>query len=138
LDPTPIQGLELSGLAAPRQLRTETDGHSQVSGESFCAFALLSRPRQDRCVRPYDAATRPPLQRRRGLPRWDGFRGSITRLQHSLSTLRPTALTVGRKTRFRCRPTLRSGTSTRRTPTKGFLDDSYIASPLYDHFSHLQ
>ena len=37
----------------------------------------------------YDATTRPPLELRRGLPR-SQFRGSITRLRHSLSTLRRT------------------------------------------------
>jgi hypothetical protein len=37
----------------------------------------------------YDATARPPLEPRRGLPQGD-FRGSITRLRHSLSTLRRT------------------------------------------------
>jgi hypothetical protein len=43
--PTPAGGLELSGLAAPRQsLRTGEHRVSQVPGEPRCAYALFSDP----------------------------------------------------------------------------------------------
>ena len=57
------------------------------------------------------------------------FRGSITRLRHLLSTLRPVGLPTGRKTRFRSLAKLsRTGLVTRRVPTKGFSMYPYIAS----------
>ena len=47
------------------------------------------RPRQVRShPTTLSAPTRPPLKRKRRLLQLDSFRGSITRLQHSLSTLR--------------------------------------------------
>src|SRR5262245_8526779 len=59
-DPTPIRGLELSGLAAPRQL-ADRGGRTLSSSQGVlrCLCPALG-PRQDRYVRPYDAATRPP------------------------------------------------------------------------------
>jgi len=57
------------------------------------------------------------------------FRGSITRLQHSLSTLRSDAHASPRKTRFRLPAQLyRTGLDTRWVPTEGFKSVSYISS----------
>ena len=102
-------GLELWAWQLHANLDRDGRTLSSSRGILLCLCRAL-RPRQDHDVRPYDAVTRPPHWPRRGLPRLGHFRGSITRLQHSLSTLRPAALTAGRKTRFRCRPALRNGT----------------------------
>ena len=60
---------------------------SYVPGEPQLCSCPALRPRQDPRIRPYDASARPPLCPRRRLPQL-GFRGSITRLRHWLSTLR--------------------------------------------------
>src|SRR5262249_32217323 len=83
------ENLELCGLAAPRQLSDGDDWTSQVPGEPWCAYALVSDPGGTDPVRPCDGPARPPLRKRRRLPAMRGFRGSIPRPRHSLSTLRP-------------------------------------------------
>lgn len=94
--------------------------------EDLCVRALLSDP----------GGTLPPatsrpgccrrLPRRRRLPRPKHFRGSITQLAHSLSTLRSQGRSLcpgPRKTRFRLAATLgRTGLITRKILTKGFCD----------------
>ena|ERR1700730_17031650 len=53
------------------------------------------------------------------------------RHQHSLSTLRSADFAAPRKTRFWLRARLyQTGLVTRRVPTKGFRDVTYIASPF--------
>jgi hypothetical protein len=83
---------------------------SQVPGQPLCTRPAL-RPRQSHCAGPFGpclatgAAVSPPLPTpRRPLP-LQGFRGSITRLVHLLSTLRghghPCTALRPRKTRSR-------------------------------------
>ena len=57
------QGLELSGLAAPPGQIADRDGRtlSSSQGVLLCLCPALG-PRRDRCVRPYNAATRPPSE----------------------------------------------------------------------------
>ena len=57
-DPTPTAGLELSGLATPRQFAIGDDRNSQVPGEPLCLCRVL-RPRRDRTQQ---ATTLPPAR----------------------------------------------------------------------------
>ncbi len=71
-----------------------------------------------------------------GLPRVCQSRGSIARLQHWLSTLRPRPYSRGRKTRFRLRARLyRVGLVTHRVPTKGFRDVLVTPLPPFPSFA---
>ncbi len=63
------------------------DRISHVPGESRCVFALLSDPGGIDMSDHHNTPTRPPLCPQRRLPQMY-FRGSITQLQHWLSTLR--------------------------------------------------
>ena len=77
--------------------------------------------RYDSLARPHAVTTARALHERL-------FRGSITRHRHSLSTLRSAAHAAPRKTRFWLLARLyQTGLVTRRIPTKGFRDASYIA-----------
>ena len=70
-----------------------------------------------------------PVPNSEGSLRRATFRGSMTRPGHSLSTLRPDGRPPGRKTRFPLSATLYgTGLATRRVPTKGFENASYIPS----------
>lgn len=97
------------------------------------ASALLSDP--GRAVLPslFGTPVLPPLTQRRRPQRSYFFRGSITRLLRSLSTLRPRGRPhQRRKTRFRLPATLyRVGLVTHRAATRGFLR-SHIFPPLPD------
>lgn len=65
----------------------ETTGSPTFLGNLGCAFALLSDPGRIDMSDHHDTPTRPPLCPQRRLPQMY-FRGSITQLQHWLSTLR--------------------------------------------------
>jgi hypothetical protein len=91
------------------KIRRETFRISQVPEESLCAYALLSDPGRTDSSGPTTQSTRPPLCPRRRLPQQIGFRGSITRPWHSLSTLRQVHCCTRRKTCFPLLATLRDG-----------------------------
>jgi hypothetical protein len=100
------RGQELCGRAAPTPalVDLETADLSSSWGILWCLCPVL-RPRQDQRLQAVTKSpARPPLWKRRRLPRLVPFRGSIARLQHSLSTLRPPGCPGGRKTRCRCWP----------------------------------
>ena len=108
-------------------LHVETAGPPTFLGNPLCLCPAL-RPRRDQRTRPFGTSARPPLIPRRGLLHWN-FRGSITRLRHSLSTLRR----MGRPTTTQdslpaAGQALPDGLPTRRVPTKGFRVVSYISS----------
>jgi len=97
-------------------------------GTLLCLCPAL-RPRRDRHVRPLrhlDTALAATTAKAR---RTSLFRGSITQLQHSLSTLRSAGHPTPRKTRFRPSARLyRMGLVTHRVPTKGFKLTSCVLS----------
>ena len=128
--PTPAGGLELSGLAAPRQLfRTGDYRASQVPGEPRCACAPFSDPGRTAAPGLTTSTAWPPLWRRRGLPRSEEFRGSIAGPRHALSTLR--RLGYPKSTQdslLGAWPASQAGLATRRVPSKGFRSASYIPS----------
>jgi hypothetical protein len=95
----------------------ETIRVSQVPGESWYAYALLFDPGRTDVTGHTSPSARPPLCPQRRLPRKSSFRGSITRLWHSLSTLRQVPHDTRRKTRFPLSATLRDGI--------GYPQDSY-------------
>jgi hypothetical protein len=77
----------------------------------------------------------PPTYQTEGYPRVRQSRGSIARLEHSLSTLRPRRYRRGRKTRFRLPARLyRVGLVTHRVPTKGFRDALVTSLPPFPSF----
>ena len=96
------QSLARIGSLAADLSHRESCGPLRFLGCPSCAFALLSPdPGRTSAPHPYGASVSPPLPIRRRLQRAIKFRGSITRLQHLLSTLRSTGRPVPRKTRFR-------------------------------------
>ena len=118
----------------------EITGSLTFLGNLSCAFALLSDPGRPSVPGLYGTPTRPPLRPRRGRLHCY-FRGSITRLQHSLSTLRR----MGRPTTTQdslpaAGQALPDGIRTRKVPSKGFSVFSYITSSfpkLRDAKTHL-
>ena len=87
LPPLPPRFVAFAWRYHPARGRMETTGPLTFPGNPNCAFALLYDPGGIDASGRYDASTWPPLKARRGLPHCQ-FRGSITRPQHSLSTLR--------------------------------------------------
>jgi len=77
----------LRAPVAPAGFRLEATGPPTFLGNPDCALALLFDPGRPCASGPRDAPARPPRCPRRRRPR-RVFRGSITRLRHSLSTLR--------------------------------------------------
>ena len=71
-------------------------GSPRFLGSPGCAFALLSDPGGIVALCHYRAPMLLPSKKQRKLPLHRGFRGSITRLQHSLSTL-PTSIALYRQ-----------------------------------------
>ena len=128
--PTPAGGLELSGLAAPRQsLRTGDHRASQVPGKPRCAYALFLDPGRTAASGHTTSAAWPPLVARRRLPRSDEFRGSIAGPGHALSTLRRLGHPkTTQDSLLGAWPASQAGLVTRRVPTKGFRFASYIPS----------
>jgi hypothetical protein len=113
----------------PSELSSGVLRLSQVPGEPRLCLGPALGPRLDLRTRPCSASARPPLPERRRLSELDTFRGSMTRLWHSLSTLRSLGHPTPRKTRFRLLAKLyRTGLVTRRVPVKGFRHASYITS----------
>jgi hypothetical protein len=89
LRPDAGRGPGALGLAAPRQwLRTGDDRISQVPGEPCCAYALFSDPGRTAVTRPLQCSGMAPAMATAKAPTIRHFRGSIARLEHSLSTLR--------------------------------------------------
>jgi hypothetical protein len=109
--------------------RHGNDRDSQVPGEPSCAYALLSDPGRTDVSGHYNTPARPPHIQ----PRRLHTRGNFGAQSHGLGTrclrfARWVARTR-RQTRFRLLAKLsRAGLVTRRVPTKGFLDASYISS----------
>ena len=128
--PTPAGGLELSGLAAPRQsFRTGDPRASQVPGKPRCAYALFLDPGRTAASGHTTSAAWPPLVARRRLPRSDEFRGSIAGPGHALSTLRRLGYPkAAQDSLLGAWPASQAGLVTRRVPTKGLRFASYIPS----------
>ena len=72
----------------PSGLFLGDDRGSHVPGEPLVLMPCSPTPAGPNTPDQFGASTRPPLKSERRLPRLDSFRGSITRLRHSLSTLR--------------------------------------------------
>jgi hypothetical protein len=128
--PTPAEGP--GGLALAPTTPDDKNGNVRGFPGSWrilmCSCRVL-RPRQDRCIRPYDAPTRPRSQNDEG-----SQRELISGLNRTASALavyassRPVSR-PRRKTRFRVLTQLsQAGLITRRIPTKGFDAASYIIS----------
>ncbi len=107
-------------------------GISQVPREPPRAFALLSDP--GRTLTPGHVSAPGCCSRHinnESSQRHDPFRGSITRLLHSLSTLRAAVTLRLRKTRFRLVAGLcRAGLATRWVPLKGFNKRCFCYPPF--------
>jgi hypothetical protein len=97
------------------------------SARSRCSTTPAGRDASGAC----DALTRPPLCPRRRLLHWV-FRGSITRLQHTLSTLRsaghPHATQDSLPT---TRQALSDGIPTRRVTPKGFSESNQLITSSF-------
>ena len=132
--PTPAGGLELSGLAAPRQsFRTGDPRASQVPGEPRCAYALFLDPGRTAASGHTTSAAWPPLVARRRLPRSDEFRGSIAGPGHALSTLRRLGYPkAAQDSLLGAWPASQAGLVTRRVPTKGFRFEWHCRLPGLD------
>ena len=119
---TAAWGLEHWGLAVPGQwLSRGSCRASQVPGEPCCAFAVFFDPGETDSTRPLRWFGAAPVSKQAKGSRGNCSRGSIARLQHWLSTLRPCSYLPGRKTRFRLPARLyRVGLVTHRAPAKGF------------------
>ena len=109
-------------------LHMETIRASQVPGEPSCAYALALDPGRTGATGPTNVAGAASVRVKTKAPTIRGFRGSIPRPWHSLSTLRPRVAPSDARLAFRCWPALRDGIGYRRVPTEGFRDAIYIAS----------
>jgi hypothetical protein len=128
--PTPAEGLELSGLAAPRQLfRTGDHRASQVPGEPRCAYALFLDPGRTAAPGLTTSAAWPPFVTTTRAPTMRHFRGSIAGPRHALSTLRRLGHPkTTQDSLLGAWPASQAGLATRRVPSKGFWSASYIPS----------
>ena len=106
----------------------EMTGPLTFLGNLTCALALLFDPGRTHASGRYNASARPPLRPRRRLPH-GYFRGSITRLRHSLSTLRRMGYPTSTQDLLPAAgQALPGGIDTRKVPTKGFSLFDYFAS----------
>ena len=120
----------------PFRIQVETTGPPAFLGNPNCALALLSDPGGTATPSHYDVPARPPRCPRRRFPQLV-FRGSITRLRHSLSTLRSVGYpSTTQDSLPAVGQTLPDGLATRRAPTKGLgLLDIHGNHPPFPSFA---
>ncbi len=101
--------------------RAETAGSPTFLGNSSCAYALLFGPGRTDHTRPFSVRRHGPRSDHDAGSCWTVSRGSITRPEQSLSTLRSVDHSPTRQDSLPAAgQALPDGFDTRRVPTKGF------------------